>query len=260
MAIVNLTPDSFSGDGVGKDVVAALRHAERQREEGADILDLGAESTRPGASPVPAEEELARLLPVLRVVRNWGIPISVDTSKPDVMRIVLAEGAHMINDVAALTAPGALAVVSQSDAAVCLMHMKGEPRTMQQNPVYADVVTEVRDFLSERAEACRSAGIAPERICIDPGFGFGKTVAHNYQLLRALHVLAALGYPLLVGISRKSMLGAVTNRPAGAERMPASIAAAVLAAERGARIIRVHDVAATQDALAVLQALQGGLK
>lgn len=257
MAIVNLTPDSFSGDGLAHDLTAALRHAERQREEGADILDLGAESTRPGAMPVPVEEELARLLPVLREVRDWGMPISVDTCKPEVMRAALDEGAHMVNDIAALRAPGAIATIAASEAAVCLMHMQKEPRTMQNAPHYADVVGEVRDFLAERIAACETAGIARERICIDPGFGFGKTVAHNYELLRALPIFKAMDLPLLVGLSRKSMLGAVTGRPAGPQRMPASIAAAVLAAERGADIIRVHDVAATKDALAVLSALQG---
>ncbi|MCX8087490.1 MAG: dihydropteroate synthase [Rhodocyclaceae bacterium] len=257
MGIVNLTPDSFSGDGVGKDLTRALAHAEAQREAGADILDLGAESTRPGAEPVPAQEELARLLPVLRVVRDWGVPVSVDTSKPEVMLAAIAEGAALINDVAALRQPGALETVAASDAGVCLMHMQGEPRTMQHHPHYEDVVAEVRDFLIGRVAACEAAGIPRERICLDPGFGFGKTVEHNYTLLAHLDALAALGLPLLVGLSRKSMLGAVTGRENGAARMPASVAAALLAVQKGARIVRVHDVAATKDAFAVLAALEG---
>lgn len=257
MAIVNLTADSFSGDGVGTDVRAALAHAERQRDAGADILDLGAESTRPGASPVPVEEELSRLLPVLCEVRTWGLPVSVDTQKTEVMQVALGEGADLINDIAALRAPGALAAVAQSQAAVCLMHMQGEPRTMQTAPHYADVVAEVKTFLAERLAACQAAGIPPERSLIDPGFGFGKTVAHNYALLRELRQLAALGVPVLAGLSRKSMLGTVTGQPNGEARMPASVAAAVLAAERGAAIVRVHDVAATRDALAVLAAMEG---
>lgn len=257
MGIVNLTPDSFSGDGVGDDPCAAIAHAESQRAAGADILDLGAESSRPGAAPVPVEVELARLLPVLRVVRDWGLPVSVDTNKPEVMRAVIDAGAAMINDISALQLPGTLEVVATSEAGVCLMHMQGEPRTMQTNPQYADVVAAVRDFLSARIAACVRAGIARERLLVDPGFGFGKTVGHNYTLLRELGRLTELGVPLLAGLSRKSMLGAVTGRPNGAARLPASVAAAVLAVERGARIVRVHDVAATRDALAVLAAAEG---
>lgn len=257
MGIVNLTPDSFSGDGVGADVAAAIAHAEAQRDAGADLLDLGAESTRPGALPVPADEELARLLPVLRAVRDWGLPVSVDTNKPEVMRAVLGAGADLINDIAALSAPGALDAVAASDAAVCLMHMQGEPRTMQTHPCYDDVVTEVTDFLAERVAACEAAGIARDRILVDPGFGFGKTVEHNYALLRELRRLAGIGVPVLAGLSRKSMLGAVTGRENGAARMPASVVAAVLAVQQGARVVRVHDVAATRDALAVWAAMEG---
>ncbi len=257
MGIVNLTPDSFSGDGVGDDVAAAIAHAEAQRAAGADILDLGAESSRPGAAPVPAETEIARLLPVLRALRDWGVPVSVDTTKPEVMRMAIDEGAALINDIAALQAPGALAAVAASDAGICLMHMQGEPRTMQAQPHYADVVAEVRDFLAMRVAACTRAGIARERLLVDPGFGFGKTVEHNYTLLRELRRFAELGVPLLAGLSRKSLLGAVTGRPNGDARLPASVAAAVLAVERGARIVRVHDVAATKDALAVLAATEG---
>ena len=257
MGIVNLTADSFSGDGTGDDPVAALARAEAQRDAGADLLDLGAESTRPGAAPAPADVELARLLPVLRVVRDWGLPISVDTYKPEVMRAALAEGADLINDVAALRAPGALDALAASDAGVCLMHMQNEPRTMQTDPRYADVVAEVRDFLAERVAACAQAGIAKERLLVDPGFGFGKTVEHNYALLRDLGELQRIGVPVLAGLSRKSMLGAVTGRENGAARLPASVVAAVLAVERGARIVRVHDVAATRDALAVWAATEG---
>ncbi|MDP1607387.1 MAG: dihydropteroate synthase [Rhodocyclaceae bacterium] len=255
MGIVNLTPDSFSGDGVGGDVATAIAHAAAQRDAGADLLDLGAESSRPGAAPVPAEVELARLLPVLHAVRDWGLPISVDTAKPEVMRAVIDAGAAMINDITALQTPGALDVVAASDAAVCLMHMQGEPRTMQANPHYNDVTQEVRDFLAARVAACAAAGIARERLLIDPGFGFGKTVEHNYTLLRELQRLEDVGVPILAGLSRKSLLGAVTGQPNGAARVHASVAAAVLAVELGARIVRVHDVAATRDALAVWSAM-----
>jgi len=258
MGIVNLTPDSFSGDGVGTDVAAALAlaHAYAQIAAGADILDLGAESSRPGAAAVPAAVELARLLPVLHALRDAPVPLSVDTCKPEVMRAVLDAGAAMINDIAALQVPGALAAVAASaDAAVCLMHMQGEPRTMQVAPEYDDVVEEVAAFLAARAAACRAAGIAAARIVVDPGFGFGKTLPHNLALLKHLARLRALGYPLLAGISRKSMLGAITGRPA-AERVHASVAAALLAVQRGAAIVRVHDVAATRDALALLHAIE----
>lgn len=257
MGIVNLTADSFSGDGLGTDASAAIAHAEAQRAAGADILDLGAESSRPGAAPVPADLEAARLLPVLRAVRDWGVPVSVDTNKPEVMRMALAEGAVLINDISALQLPGALAAVAGSDAGICLMHMQGEPRTMQANPEYGNVVGEVCDFLAARIAACEQAGIARERLLIDPGFGFGKTVGHNYTLLRELRRFASLGVPVLAGLSRKSMLGAVTGRDNGVARLAASVAAAVLAAERGASVIRVHDVAATKDALAVLLAMEG---
>lgn len=257
MGIVNLTSDSFSGDGVGDDVAVGIAHAEAQRDAGADLLDLGAESTRPGAAPVPAEVELARLLPVLRAVRDWGLPVSVDTHKPAVMRAVIDAGADLINDIAALAAPGAPEAVAASDVAVCLMHMQGEPRTMQADPRYADVAGEVAEFLAGRVTACERAGIARDRLLVDPGFGFGKTVEHNYALLRELRRLAEIGVPVLAGLSRKSMLGAVTGREHGAARLPASVVAAVLAVQQGARIVRVHDVAATHDALAVWAAMAG---
>lgn len=258
MGIVNLTPDSFSGDGVGGDARAAIAHAEAQRAAGADLLDLGAESSRPGAAPVPAEMEIDRLLPVLKAVRDWGLPVSVDTMKPEVMRMAIGEGAALINDIAALRTPGALDAVAGSEVGICLMHMQGEPRTMQANPRYEDVVEEVHTFLTARLMACQAAGIAKERLLVDPGFGFGKTVEHNYTLLRELQRFMELGVPVLAGLSRKSMLGAVTGQPNGAARMPASVAAAVLAVERGARIVRVHDVAATKDALAVWAAMERG--
>jgi dihydropteroate synthase len=257
MGIVNLTPDSFAGDGTGTDVELAIRHARHQLDAGADILDIGAESSRPGAVPTPENEELRRLLPVLRAVTGWGIPVSVDTYKPTVMHAALAAGAAMINDITALGHPGSLAVVAASDCAVCLMHMQGEPGTMQAAPRYDDVVAEVHDFLAVRVARCRGAGIADERIVLDPGFGFGKTLEHNLHMFRALTATGCDGLPLLAGLSRKSMLGAITGRPVE-RRQAASVAAALLAVERGARIVRVHDVAETVDALAVLAALQQG--
>jgi dihydropteroate synthase len=256
MGVVNVTPDSFSDGGRFLDPAAAVAHARRLIEEGADLIDLGAESSRPGADAmVGAEEELRRLLPVLRGLRDAPVPLSVDTIKPEVMRVVLAEGAAMINDINALRAPGALAAVAASDAAVCLMHMQGNPGTMQQNPSYGDVVAEVKAYLQERIDAVRAAGIAPQRVVADPGFGFGKTLEHNLELLRDLREFAALGVPLLAGWSRKSSLGMITGRPAG-ERFAASIAAALIAAQNGAAILRVHDVAATRDALLVLAAVE----
>ena len=254
MGIVNVTPDSFSDGGRFFDTAAAVEQARRLVDEGADLLDIGGESTRPGAAPVPLDEELRRVLPVLERIVDLGVPVSVDTMKPEVMHAALAAGAAMINDVLALRAPGALECLARSDAGVCLMHMQGDPRTMQIEPAYGDVVAEVRDFLTQRAEAAVAEGIARDRIAIDPGFGFGKAKAHNLALLARLSELAAMGLPVLVGLSRKSVLGQATKRPVG-ERMAASVAAALLAAERGASILRVHDVAATCDALAVLGAL-----
>jgi len=254
MGIVNVTPDSFSDGGRFLDPEAAQAQARRLIEEGADILDIGAESTRPGAADVPADVEIARILPQLRALRPLGVPLSVDTSKPAVMRAALAAGAAIVNDVRALQAPEAVEAVRDSDCGLVLMHMQGAPRTMQANPHYDDVVREVGDFLQARVAALTQAGIVAERIVVDPGFGFGKTVAHNYTLLRELGALAARGRPVLAGLSRKSMLGAVTGRAVG-DRVMASVAAALLAVERGARIVRVHDVAATRDALQVRAAL-----
>jgi len=255
MGIVNLSDDSFSGDGLHGDTQAALDHAQRLIEEGAHILDFGAESSRPGAHPVSAQVETERLLPVVEALRDCGRPLSVDTVKPDVMRAVIDAGADMINDINALRAPGALEAVAASGAAVCLMHMQGEPMTMQQAPHYGDVVAEVADFLAARVAAAEAAGIPLSRIAVDPGFGFGKAYEHNIALLRRLEELVVPGLPLLVGMSRKSMLGLITGRPA-TERVSAGIAAHMLAVLRGARILRVHDVAATRDALAVLQAVE----
>ena len=256
MGVVNVTPDSFSDGGRFLDPIAAIAHAHKLIEEGADLVDLGAESSRPGAAAlVSPDEELRRLLPVLQALRDAPVPVSVDTIKPEVMRAALAEGASMINDINAMRSPGAFAAVAASGAAVCLMHMQGTPGTMQQQPNYGDVVAEVQAFLQERVRAARDAGIAPERITIDPGFGFGKTLEHNLELLRRLREFAALGAPLLAGWSRKSSLGKITGKPAG-DRLAASIAAALIAAQNGARILRVHDVAATRDALAVLAAVE----
>lgn len=257
MGIVNLTPDSFSGDGLVGDVDRAIRHAREQFEAGSDILDIGAESSRPGAIPTSEDEELRRLIPVLREISAWGVPVSVDTYKPFVMRAALEAGASMINDIAGLLRPGALEAVAGSDCGICIMHMQGEPGSMQQAPSYANVVAEVQDFLASSVARCRAAGIAEDRLVLDPGFGFGKTLEHNLALFRGLPELAVDGLPLLVGVSRKTMLGAITGRPVE-QRQSASVAAALVAAQKGAKILRVHDVAATRDALAVWAAIENG--
>ena len=259
MGIVNLTPDSFSGDGLVGDVDRAIRHAREQFEAGSDILDIGAESSRPGAIPTPEDEELRRLLPVLKEITTWGVPVSVDTYKPAVMCAALAAGATMINDIAGMVDPASIAAVAGSDCAVCVMHMQGEPGTMQQSPVYRDVVGEVRDFLGAATARCREAGIADERLVLDPGFGFGKGLEHNLALFRALITTTCDELPLLIGVSRKSMLGAITGRPVE-QRLAASVAAALIAAQKGAKILRVHDVAATRDTLAVWSAIEQGEK
>jgi dihydropteroate synthase len=257
MGVVNVTPDSFSDGGLFLDPGKALAHARRLIEEGADLLDIGGESSRPGAEGISAGEESGRILPVLRGLRDAPVPVGIDTVKPEVMRAALGEGAAMINDINALRAPGALEALAASDAGVCLMHMQGAPRTMQVNPSYGDVVAEVSAFLRERAQAVEAAGVARGRIVIDPGFGFGKKAGHNLELLRRLGEIASLGYPVLAGLSRKSTLGAITGRPPS-ERTAASVAAALLAVEGGARIVRVHDVAATKDALAIWSAVRTG--
>ena len=257
MGVVNITPDSFSDGGAFFAPEAAIAQARRLVDEGAAIIDIGAESSRPGAQPVSEEEECARILPVLEAIRGLAVPISVDTRRTAVMRAALAAGASMINDIDALAAPGALEAIAAADCGVCLMHKKGDPATMQADPRYDDVVREVSGFLAARMAAAQAAGIARDRITIDPGFGFGKTVAHNLQLLRNLASIAALGAPVLAGLSRKSTLGRITGRPAG-ERMVASVTAALLAAQHGATILRVHDVQATRDALAVWRAVEAG--
>jgi dihydropteroate synthase len=255
MGIVNVTPDSFSDGGRYLSAPAALEHARRLIDEGADLLDIGGESTRPGAADVSERDEIERVVPLIEALRSTSVPLSVDTSKPGVMRAALAAGAAIVNDVRAFLEVGALEAVVGSHCGLVLMHMQGTPRTMQREPHYADVVREVSDFLRSRVAALAQAGIAAERIAVDPGFGFGKSVAHNFHLLRELDTLTTLGRPVLVGLSRKSMLGAVTGRVVG-ERVAASVAAAVLATERGARIVRVHDVAATRDALRVWAAMR----
>jgi len=252
MGIVNVTPDSFSDGGHHASTAAAIAHARQLLQDGADILDIGGESTRPGAAYVGEQEELDRVLPVIEGLHGIALPISIDTWKPGVMTAALAAGACMVNDVNALQAEGALELVANTDAAVCLMHKQGDPHNMQEQPHYRNVTDEVYAFLRERVAAAEAAGIARERIVIDPGFGFGKTLAHNLDLLRGLESFRALGVPVLAGMSRKSMLGAITGREVG-ERVAASVAAALLAVQRGAAIVRVHDVRETVDALRIWQ-------
>ncbi len=256
MGIVNTTPDSFSDGGRFADPAAAIAHCERLLAEGADLLDIGGESTRPGARTPSTGEELDRVMPVLRHAVGLGVPVSVDTSDPVVMKAALEIGVDVVNDVRALRRPGAVdAVASFPRAGVCLMHMQGEPGSMQQKPHYVDVVSEVMAFFVERARTLLTAGISGDRISIDPGIGFGKEPAHNLHLLAHQRELLAVGYPLLVGWSRKSTLGVVTGRPIG-ERLAASVAAALIAVQNGASIVRVHDVASTVDALKLWQAVQ----
>jgi dihydropteroate synthase len=258
MGVLNVTPDSFSDGGRFAGVEAAVAHGLAMAAAGAALIDVGGESTRPGAAPVSAPEELRRVIPVIAALAAaTAAVISVDTSKPEVMQAAAGAGAGLINDVQALRSPGALQAAAASGCAVCLMHMQGEPPTMQLAPQYADVFAEVRAFLAARAAACRAAGIADTRLVIDPGFGFGKTVQHNLTLLRRLGELARDGLPVLVGLSRKSMLGTLTQRAPG-ERTAGSVALAVVAALGGARIVRAHDVAPTVDALRVVAAVQGG--
>lgn len=259
MGIVNVTPDSFSDGGQHAGTAAALRHCEQLLKEGADILDIGGESTRPGSPAVPLDEELARVLPVVREAVRLDVPVSVDTYKPEVMRAVLDLGADIVNDIWALRQGDALqAVASHPSCGVCLMHMHRDPQTMQAAPMDGDVVQPVRAFLRERADALLALGVATDRITLDPGIGFGKTVAQNFSLLARQAELLDLGYPLLAGWSRKSSLGAVTGREQPADRGAASVAAALLAVDRGARVVRVHDVRDTVDALKVWQAATTG--
>ena len=256
MGIVNATPDSFSDGGQHFQRDAALEHAQQLIAEGADMLDVGGESTRPGAMPVGIQEELDRVLPVIEGLRGAPVPVSIDTFKPEVMRAAISAGADMVNDINALQDAVAMKVVAESQAGVCLMHKKGNPQTMQQQPEYQDVVAEVSTFLRERSAAAEAAGIQRDRIVIDPGFGFGKTLAHNLALLRELSRLTEPGVPVLAGLSRKSMLGALTGQDV-AHRLPASVAAALIAVQHGANIVRVHDVSATVDALRIWNAVNG---
>lgn len=255
MGIVNVTPDSFSDGGHHATVDRAIAHAQQLIQDGADILDIGGESTRPGAAQVSEQAELERVLPVIEGLHGIAIPISIDTYKPAVMRAALCAGASMVNDVNALQTEGALQVLLEHEAAVCLMHKQGVPQTMQQQPEYQEVVSQVSEFLRTRIAACVASGIAPQRIVIDPGFGFGKTLSHNLNLLRELAFFQQLGAPILVGLSRKSMLGAITARDVH-ERLAGSLAVALLAAQRGAAILRVHDVRETVDVLKILSALR----
>lgn len=255
--IVNVTPDSFSDGGAYIDPQAAIAHGLALVAQGADLIDIGGESTRPGAQAVSADEECARVVPIIQALaQRTNVPISIDTSKPAVMRAAVAAGAGLINDVRALREPGALdAAAELTDAAIVLMHMQGEPRTMQEAPHYDEVVADVKRFLADRVFSCELAGIAKKRLAVDPGFGFGKTLEHNLAIFKALDEFTGLGVPLFVGLSRKSMLGALTGHDAPAERVHASVAAALIAVQRGAQIVRVHDVAATVDALKVWAAV-----
>ena len=257
MGVLNVTPDSFSDGGRYRACDLAVARGMEMIEQGAAIIDVGGESTRPGATPVALAEELERVIPVIEGLAGTAVVISIDTSKPAVMQAAVAAGAGLINDVRALCQPGALEAAAALPAAICLMHMQGDPGSMQRNPTYSDVVTEVNAFLQRRVQACRVAGIPDNRLLLDPGFGFGKTIKHNLELLRRLPELAALGLPVLVGLSRKSLIGALTSRGV-ADRDAASIALAVLAVQRGARIVRAHDVAGTVDALRVLSSVEAG--
>ncbi len=256
MGIVNVTPDSFSDGGLHLQRDAALAHAQQLIAEGADILDIGGESTRPGAQSVGVQEELDRVLPIIEGLRGAPVPISIDTCKPEVMRAAIAAGAQMVNDINALQDTAAMNTVAASNVAVCLMHKQGNPQTMQEQPHYQNVVTEVSAFLRERIAAAEAADIQRQRIVIDPGFGFGKTLVHNLAMLRELNKLTELGVPVLAGLSRKSMLGALTGQDV-AQRLPASVAAALVAVQHGASIVRVHEVRATVDALKVWNAVNG---
>jgi len=257
MGVLNVTPDSFSDGGLFLATAQAIRQARLMVSEGAAIIDVGGESTRPGAEPVATQQELERVIPVIEALAaELAVPVSVDTSKPEVMRLAIAAGASMVNDVLALQEPGALEVLAGSRAAICLMHMQGRPRTMQTDPRYADVVRDVRHFLSQRVQACEAAGIGRSRIVVDPGFGFGKTIGHNLALLASLEELARDGLPVLAGLSRKSLIGQLTGRPVG-QRLAGSVALAALAVSHGASILRAHDVAATVDAVRIAAAVRG---
>jgi len=249
MGILNVTPDSFSDGGQHATRDTALRHAEQMIGEGVDIIDIGGESSRPGSIALPLDAELERVMPIVEALRDCGKPLSIDTYKPEVMRATLAAGADLINDIWGFRRPGAVEAVAEGQAGLCVMHMQRDPQTMQEDPQYADVVTEVHDFLAERVAALRAAGVADDRITLDPGFGFGKTPDHNLKLLGQLPRLSVDGLPLLAGVSRKSMFGAILGKRAPSERIAASVAGALCAVERGAYIVRVHDVQQTVDAL-----------
>jgi dihydropteroate synthase len=256
MGILNVTPDSFSDGGQFQSLDFALSRAEQMIADGVDIIDIGGESSRPGAEPLPLEEELRRVMPLIYALRDCGKPLSIDTYKAEVMREAIAAGADMINDINGFRAEGALRAVKDSECALCIMHMQRDPQTMQAEPHYADVTKEVIGFLGERMQALSSAGVARERMCIDPGFGFGKTLQHNLTLLKDIGRMAReLDAPVLAGLSRKSMIGAITGKPVE-QRLGGSIAAALSAVAQGARIVRVHDVAATVDAIKVWQAVE----
>jgi dihydropteroate synthase len=256
LGIVNVTPNSFSDGGQFFDTSRAIDHAFALREEGADFVDVGGESTRPGAAPVPVNEELDRVMPIIEALVRERVPVSIDTLKPQVMRAAIEAGCSIVNDVNAFRADGAIEAVAGAEVGLIAMHMQGTPATMQANPHYDDVVAEVGRFLVERAHALENAGVSPERIVLDPGFGFGKTLEHNKTLFRGLPVLASMGYPILAGVSRKRMIGDLTGRPVE-ERAIGSVVAAVLAVQNGARLVRVHDVRETVDALRVYAELQG---
>ncbi|MGE0310935.1 MAG: dihydropteroate synthase [Lautropia sp.] len=255
MGVLNVTPDSFSDGGLHADPARAIDAARRMVDEGADIIDIGAESTRPGAEPVSPDREWARLEPVLDGLRDLGRPLSVDTRRAEVMRRALAAGVDIVNDIEGFADPASVAAFAAGGAGAVIMHMRGEPQTMQQDPVYRDVVAQVRQFLGTRAENLIQSGVDASRICVDPGFGFGKTLEHNVALLARLDALAGLGFPVLAGVSRKSMIGQLTGRPPG-ERLVGSVAAALVAVANGASVVRVHDVASTVDALAVWNAVR----
>ncbi|QLI82093.1 dihydropteroate synthase [Chitinibacter fontanus] len=256
MGIVNVTPDSFSDGGAFLNSSAALRRIEQLCADGADIIDIGGESTRPGAARVPVEEELRRVLPVIKAAATFNVPLSIDTCKTEVMLAALDAGADMINDIAGLEAPGAIEAVARTEVAICLMHKQGNPQTMQTDPQYADVVAEVREYLGQRLEVAQQAGVAADRLLVDLGFGFGKNLAHNTDLFRAIGpILRELDFPMLVGVSRKRMLGELTGRDI-AERVVPSVTAALMAAQAGAQIVRVHDVRETVDALKVWRGLK----
>jgi dihydropteroate synthase len=255
MGILNLTPDSFYDGGRYASRDAAIRQAERMVQDGADIIDIGGESTRPGAAVVSTQEEIDRVIPIVEVLRDMSVPLSIDTSKPEVMTAALLAGADMINDIRAFQLPGALRAVADRSCGLCIMHMQNDPQTMQVSPEYDDVLYEVSQFLRKRVDALVGSGVSEDRIMIDPGFGFGKSVEHNVTLLAGLRRFTDLGWPVLLGISRKSMLGALTGRSTE-DRLPASVAAVMLGVARGARIVRVHDVAATVDALKIWHAVE----